>query len=295
MRRLLPVIVGFLVGALFCGVFVVSNSIRATPVAQPAPANIAPPINVDTAISSDAEVLPVTSAELSLSATGVVSEVLVSEGDTVNKGQVLLRLDARRQAATAREAQALLDRARFAQAAAQATLTKTLAVLGALKAGTAPDVVSAAQADAAGAAANVHAAESGVASAAAALERAQAKLAVTEVRAPFDGTVVTVNVKPGETLLAGSLAVRLADLTQWKIQTRDLTELAVTRVRVGDSVTIKLDAISDLSLTGKIIRISDFGATNTTKDIVYAVTITPDKVDPRMRWHMTASVNITLQ
>src|SRR5205085_11533355 len=113
----------------------------------------------------------------------------------------------------------------------------------------------------------------------------------TELHAPFDGTVVTLNGKPGEDTPVGTFLVRLADLSQWKVQTKDLTELSISRVQVGAAADLSFDAIPDAVLTGKVTRIDAFG-TNRQGDIVFAVTIAPDKTDARMRWNMTASVRI---
>ena len=94
--------------------------------------------------------------------------------------------------------------------------------------------------------------------------------------------------------MAGTLAIRLADLSHWQIVTKDLTELSVARVQVGNPVDIRFDALPDLDLHGQVVHIDDFG-TNRQGDIVYAVSITPNKMDPRMRWHMTAEVFIRAQ
>jgi HlyD family secretion protein len=165
------------------------------------------------------------------------------------------------------------------------------AALAQAQTGARPQAIAAAEADIAAAEANAKAADADVAAATASLQQAQAALADTELHAPFDGTVVTVNVKQGENAPVGAFIIRLADLTQWKVQTKDLTELSVSRVRVGAAVDITFDAIPDVALTGKVTRIDNFGV-NRQGDIVYAVTIAPDKLDPRMRWNMTASVRI---
>src|SRR4029079_1990327 len=73
-------------------------------------------------ISAIAEALPITSAELSLAATGVVSEVLVGVGDLVCTNQVLLRLDGAQEMARLKQAQAMLGRARATHASALASL-----------------------------------------------------------------------------------------------------------------------------------------------------------------------------
>ena len=60
---------------------------------------------------------------------------------------------------------------------------------------------------------------------------------------------------------------------------------------MGDTVSLAFDAIPDLSLNGKISRISSLG-TNRQGDIVYTVSVQPEKMDERLRWNMTAKVSI---
>jgi HlyD family secretion protein len=406
MRRTILVVIALLVigGVLYMvlGQGGGTSSLPAAPKAAPT-AVVRLPSPSTGAVLAEADVLPVTSAELNLAATGIVSAVLVREGDTVKQDQVLVRLDSKRQAAVVAQAQAALERTIAAQAATQSTLAKAQAGLAQLKAGprpqdiaavaaavtvaqaqltrsqagadttslataqanmdkaaravqqaqfaydrvkdtpggsigpqalqleqatisynlakttyeqlvlgprdvdviipkaqveqaqaalaqaqagARPEAIAAAEADVAAADSNTKASAADVALATAVLQQAQAALADTELHAPFDGTVTSVNVKAGETSPVGSFAVRVADLTQWKIQTKDLTELSVSRLKLGDLAEIKFDAIPDLSLTGKVTRIDAFST---------AVVITPDKIDPRMRWNMTASVNIQPQ
>lgn len=57
---------------------------------------------------------------------------------------------------------------------------------------------------------------------------------------------------------------------------------------------ITFDGIPDLQLTGRVIRITGFGEKQQ-GDIVYTVTIDPDRQDPRFRWNMTASVAIAVR
>jgi len=95
-----------------------------------------------------------------------------------------------------------------------------------------------------------------------------------------------------EFVAPGSPIVRLADPSTWQIETTDLSDLSVARVREGDPVTIVFDGIPGLELTGRVVRIQGFGESKQ-GDIVYKVTIKPDHQDPRLRWNMTADVTIT--
>ncbi|HEU5097649.1 MAG TPA: HlyD family efflux transporter periplasmic adaptor subunit [Roseiflexaceae bacterium] len=58
-----------------------------------APVAAAAPVTASNAIVAEAKVVPIRSATLSLSIGGIVAEVLVKEGDQVQAGQVLARLD----------------------------------------------------------------------------------------------------------------------------------------------------------------------------------------------------------
>src|SRR5689334_1147400 len=90
-------------------------------------------INTGGEVVAEAEVLPIRFAELSLATTGIISQVLVAEGDSVKQGQALLRIDSKRQAAAVTQAQAALDAAKAKQATSQATLAKAQAALAQLR------------------------------------------------------------------------------------------------------------------------------------------------------------------
>ncbi len=89
--------------------------------AQPAAAD-QPLVDVQPARRAIAEgqVVPSTSAALSLATGGRVAEVLVNEGEMVAAGQVILRLESARQAAAVAQAEATLARAQALQAELQA-------------------------------------------------------------------------------------------------------------------------------------------------------------------------------
>jgi HlyD family secretion protein len=125
----------------------------------------------------------------------------------------------------------------------------------------------------------------------AALEQARASMADTELRAPFAGTVASLAVKEGEQVVAGTPVVELADLSDWQVETDDLTELDVVRVQDGDPVVVTFDAIEGLDLAGTVTRIKAIGQ-ETLGDITYTVVVRLEAQDPRLRWNMTAVVTV---
>jgi HlyD family secretion protein len=125
----------------------------------------------------------------------------------------------------------------------------------------------------------------------AALETAKAALAHMEIRAPFAGTVTRINVDVGETAAPGDVIVMLATLDQLEVRTTDLTELDVARVSKGQSVVVKVDALPDLSLLGRVARI-DLLSVDHHGDVTYPVTVELEEAAPELRWGMTAMVEI---
>ena len=121
------------------------------------------------------------------------------------------------------------------------------------------------------------------------IDSAKVALSQTELRAPFDGVVAQLNVKTGEPAPLNQPAVVLADLSGWQIETDDVTEIKVPDIKVGQPVTIKIDALPDATLRGEVSEISAVAQLKS-GDVVYPVTIKVLENDPRLRWGMTVAV-----
>ena len=141
------------------------------------------------------------------------------------------------------------------------------------------------------AAEDLAAAQAAVDGARAARDLAAERLKKTVLVAPFAGTLAVVDARVGETVTAGAPIARLADLTILQFETTDLTELAVGRIKVGDAATVAVDALPGVDFAGRVTRIRAYGE-NRQGDIVYTVTVQPDRQDDRLRWNMTAAVSI---
>jgi multidrug resistance efflux pump len=137
----------------------------------------------------------------------------------------------------------------------------------------------------------IQAAEAELTQAQTVLMQRQTDLADTQLVAPFAGTIASLNLEVGEQVTAGTPVAQLADLSQWHIETDDLTEINVIYVQEGDRVAISVDALPELELEGTVIRIKPLGE-NKQGDITYTATIVPDQTDARLRWNMSASVTI---
>jgi len=123
------------------------------------------------------------------------------------------------------------------------------------------------------------------------LEAAQAGLKDLDLKATISGTVVSSNLKPGQISTVGSTSVILADLSQFNVESNDLTELDISRISEGQEVTVTFDGVPGLEIPGTVKRIKPLGEDNQ-GDITYTVIISLEKQDPRIKWRMTASIKL---
>ncbi len=137
------------------------------------------------------------------------------------------------------------------------------------------------------------AARAGIAQAEAAVQAAQAALNEATLRAPFDGTIAQVAVDAGQVIGPGFVVVSIADLAAWQVLTDDLSEVDVVNIRIGQSVTITVDAIPDVTLGGIVASITPRAETRR-GDVTYTVKVDVIGDDPRAFWGMTAQVEIQI-
>ena len=127
-----------------------------------------------------------------------------------------------------------------------------------------------------------------------ALDKAKAALELYELRAPFAGTILSIDLKPGEAALPSAPVAFLADTTAWTVETKDLAEIDIARVALGQSATIKFDAFPAEEFPAKVTAIDPVGQ-EYLSDMTYKVTLTLDQADARFMWNMTATVNIDVK
>lgn len=214
----------------------------------------------------------IAAAQAALAAAQARYDALYGEPDTATVAAALAQVQ-QAQAALNR----LLNPASAAQIAeAEAQVRSAQAELDLLLAAARPEAVAAA--------------EAAVAEAQAALQRAQADLANTQLLAPFAGTVAALEVNLGEMVITGQSALTLADLERLQVETSDLSERQVVRVRTGQPVTVLVGALGT-QVTGRVARIAPL-ATIVGGDVVYSVRIDLESRLPDLRWGMSVDVEI---
>ena len=110
------------------------------------------------------------------------------------------------------------------------------------------------------------------------------------LKAPFAGTIEDINISVDQMVGPTTWAFALADTSTWYVDTSDLGELDVVKLRTGQPVTVTADALPGVTMTGVVESISGTAKLQT-GDILYTVHIRMDSVDPNLRWGMTMEVN----
>ena len=229
------------------------------------------------------------------SISGTVKNLTVKLGDTVKKGQALFTLynpQLDLDVATAQNAYETavlgVDQANTALVSAKTSLASTYSSTA--------GVVSAKQAVASVTTATlaVKTAEIAVQSAEIALQDAKDNAAARTVSATMDGVLTTLSVENGDSLSGGSTAnsapLVITDPNTYEA-TVTIAETDISSVAVGQKVTLTFDALTDLTLTGKVTRVDTVG-TNSSGVVSYTAVITPDVMNPSVKSGMTVTANI---
>ena len=215
-------------------------------------------------ISASAVVVPLNEARLSSTSIGRVTAVNVEVGDKVRVGDVLVEFDTTILEARVREAEANL-------------LAAQIQVKYLIRVGTDEKHLELAEAD-------VQRAQALVDSAKAVL------LAQSNLAAPFDGTIVSVDIAPYETATPGKELIVLGDLSSYQIETTDLSERDVPNVEAGQAANIFIEALNQ-EFTGRVVDVSRVSSA-LGGDVVYKVTIAFDEIPDGLLWGMSADVEI---
>jgi len=234
------------------------------------------PVSAQKAVTASAVIVPAHVAELGLLIPGIAREVPVKEGALVKAGQILIVLDTPDLEFAVVEAQAAL---RSAQA--YADLQKYRRVENRRNGKIFYDVVPAVVRQRA---------DAKVQQAQMILELAQIHLAEGTLTAPFDGMVTSLSVISGEFVPSDQAVVTLATLNALQLETTDLSERDITKVKVGAPVDIFVEALN-ANFNGKVLRMSP-RADTVGGDVVFKVTIAFDKQPENLLWGMTAEVTI---
>ena len=241
-------------------------------------------------VTASGQVAPHTKADLSADVSGRIVKLTVKEGDWVKEGDFLLQIDPQSFQAAVQRTEASVANARASETQALASLTQAQANYRRSSdiRKSNPNLMSDDQMEQLKTAVEVNtalydASKHNTEMALAGVTDAKVSLAKTTIRAPMSGRVTRLIVQNGETAIQGTFnkdaatLLTISDMSVLETKVK-VDETDVSRIALGDSAIVQLDAFPDTTFLGKVVEISNSsvkGTTTTTGDqaIDYEVTI----------------------
>lgn len=220
-------------------------------------------------VTANGNVRATRSVDISSDVSGRVVELNVTEGQEVQSGEILMRIDPTQFEAAVARAEASLAQTQAQVTQQEASLRRTEREFQRIEGiwGSDSSLVSRQQLEDAEsqlelARATLDAARQGRAQARATVEEARDRLSKTVFRAPIDGRVTRLNIELGETAVVGtmnnpgSLLLTISDLSSIEVVMR-VDETDVPRIALGDSALIEIDAFPDRTFRGSVTEIGN--------------------------------------
>jgi HlyD family secretion protein len=132
------------------------------------------------------------------------------------------------------------------------------------------------------------------------LKEATDQLAKASLFSPITGTVVRLNSELGDRVVgtgqfAGTEIMRVADLSNMEVQV-DVSEADIINVEIGDKAEVEVDALPDDLISGTVTEIANSALTSNERNqeqlTTFAVRIRLDDPNSRLRPGMTATADI---
>lgn len=269
--------------------------------------------NLTSIVSASGKIEAKRKVDVSSDITGRIVSLPVREGDMVERGQVVVRIDPTQYEAAVQRSEALLAGAIASQTQAQANkdqAERAYTRARDIRAQNAQLVSQEAleQAETAHriAVANLDAVSRQVDQARAGLRESQDQLRKTTITAPMSGRVTRLAVEEGEVAVPGTfsretgLLMTISDLSVIQVTVK-VDETDVVRIHNRDSAEITIDAFPDTSFTGRVTEIKNSsvaGATssqaglNTDQAVDYEVIVTLDNPPRGVRPDLSATARI---
>ena len=205
-----------------------------------------------TVLTASGYVVAQRKAAVASKATGRIVALYFREGDKVRKGDIIAKIESE-------DVEASLEQARAELEVATASLFDARRIYERSDTLIARNLISQAEFDAAGS--RYQSVKAVVRSREASVKSAEVALENTNIRAPFDGTVLSKNADVGEVVApfaAGASSrvavVTIADMTSLQVEA-DVSESNITNVSIHQPVELTLDAYPERRYRGMVDKI----------------------------------------
>ncbi len=244
------------------------------------------PMDIIETVAATGKIQPEIEIKLSSEVSGEIIELPIKEGQQVQKGDLLVRINPDLIQAAVTQSQAGLQNMRAQLAQAEANLKNARSAYDRNKSLFEKGVISKAEWDGSVAEfevaeANVKSVYYNVQSASSSVKQSQDNLSRTTIYAPMSGTISMLSVELGERVvgtaqMAGTEIVRVANLQNMEVEV-DVNENDIVKVSVGDSTIVEVDAYLKREFQGIVTEIS-----NSAESVLTADQVTNFKVKVRI-------------
>ncbi len=237
-------------------------------------------------VTASGKIYPETEVKIAPEVSGEITMLNVEEGDSVKKGDVLVKINAaiyaslvKQATATVEQSKASVDNSKEMMAQAESQYQLALAthnrnvklyeqkVISQLEFQQGEASFKSAKATYEASKASISGGKFVVQGAQAGLSQARENMQRTTIIAPTSGIISKLNVKKGERVvgtaqMAGTEMLTIADMSRIEIRV-DVSETDISKVKIGDTTIIDADAYRNRKFTGIVSKIA-VSSTNAT-------------------------------
>jgi HlyD family secretion protein len=132
-----------------------------------------------------------------------------------------------------------------------------------------------------------------LAAAQARVDAAQSTINQVNITAPFSGTILSIDLEPGDIVGPGTAALVIADLSELHVDV-PIAEVDYNRLALGQNALLVLDAISGSVYHGTVQEIN-LNATSSAGSVAYPVKVVITDADGKILPGMTVAVDIEVE
>lgn len=224
------------------------------------------------AVTANGKIQPEKEVKISPDVSGEIVELLVKEGDFVQKGVLLFKIKPEIYVSARERAAAAVNSSKARQAQVEAQMIQAELSYDRSKKLFEENTISKSDFEQAESQYKVAKAEKesalySVKSAEASLREANENLVKTTVYSPMTGTISSLSVELGErvigaTMMTGTEVLRVADLNRMEVVV-EVNENDIIRVKLGDTADVEVDAYLDRAFKGVVTEIANSAKTTT--------------------------------
>ncbi len=226
--------------------------------------------NITQIVSGTGTIQPETKVDISAEVSGEITQLPKKEGETVKKGDLLVKIKADIYNERVSQQRASINFSQAQVEVAQANLRKAEQDLQRIEQLFNSGLVSQSELDNARVAyevarSNVNSSNANVRQNVAILRQTGQDLSKTTIKAPMDGIVTKLNSELGEKVvgtqtMSGTVIMTVSDLTVMNAEI-EVSETDITQIKIGDTTDVTVDAFPDRVIKGYVFEISNSAET----------------------------------